>query len=452
MRWADTDASEFTMKPFIVCLLALVISACADPCRSTYTHGETTRITVGSLTFERRAFTQGICGPAFVRRSALQANGEAELIVSNFHKQVAFTVPDGSLRAFTLNADLTDWTQRAIFEPEDAIKWPNATRVADLNADGRQDVIVGTGFLTCQLVPWTAPCGGLIWFEQTPDGWVRHDVISPGNERFIHEAARVDVDQDGDLDLVSVLESMKTPFGTDYAAEVIWFEALEPGRFATEPHRIGDGLGSLVEPHDVDGDGDVDLISGEYFAGLGASYTWMEQVEAPSSDQPAGVWVRHLIDDQSGPSIQFTLIEDLFGDGVTRGVGSNHTNTTSNPDDPASEVAVYTPTADPRAPWTKQVISDDIISRPGTGVAAPGIFGYGDADNDGDIDLVVSGDGDPRIFLFEQTAPGEFVQHTLETNLGQAGGMLIEDFDGDGDNELLVTGYEDNVLFIYSQP
>ena len=86
---------------------------------------------------------------------ALQANGEAELIVSNFHKQVAFTVPDGSLRAFTLNADLTDWTQRAIFEPEDAIKWPNATRVADLNADGRQDVIVGTGFLTCQLVPWT---------------------------------------------------------------------------------------------------------------------------------------------------------------------------------------------------------------------------------------------------------------------------------------------------------
>ena len=46
----------------------------------------------------------------------------------------------------------------------------------------------------------------------------------------------------------------------------------------------------------------------------------------------------------------------------------------------------------------------------------------------------------------------QIVQHTLETNLGQAGGMFIEDFDGDGDNELLVTGYEDNVLFIYSQP
>ena len=62
----------------------------------------------------------------------------------------------------------------------------------------------------------------------------------------------------------------------------------------------------------------------------------------------------------------------------------------------------------------------------------------------------MSGDGDPRL-LFEQTAPGEFVQHTLEMT-SAAGGMLIEDFDGDGDNELLVTGYEDNVLFIYSQP
>ena len=218
-------------------------------------------------------------------RRSVAGKRRGELIV-----ELSSRSPSQSLtaRCAPLRSTPTSPTGRnAIFEPEDAISG-RTPHVADLNADGRQDVIVGTGFLTCQLVPWTAPCGGLIWFEQTPDGWVRHDVISPGNERFIHEGLPVDVDQDGDLDLVSVLESMKTPFGTDYAAEVIWFEALEPGRFATEPHRIGDGLGSLVEPHDVDGDGDVDLISGEYFAGLGASYTWMEQVEAPPSDQPAG--------------------------------------------------------------------------------------------------------------------------------------------------------------------
>ena len=136
---------------------------------------------------------------------------------------------------------------------------------------------------------------------------------------------------------------------------------------------------------------------------------------------------------------------------MTRGVGSNHTNTVSVADDEPSEIAIYTPTTDPKAPWDKRVISQGIVSRPGTGTAAPGIFGYGDADNDGDIDLIVSGDGDPRIFLFEQTAPGEFTQHTLEASLGQAGGMVIKDLNGDGSNELLVTGYEDNVLFVYSQ-
>lgn len=424
---------------------------CAEPCLSTYEHGDEATIDLGTMRFKRRAFTDGICGPAFVQVTPLRADGAPELLVSNFHKQVGFSVPNGSLRAFALNASLSDWTQRSIFEPKDDIKWPNASRTADLNADGRDDVIVGTGFLTCQLVPWTAPCGGLVWFEQRADGWRRHDVVTPGLDRFIHEGIPVDVDQDGDLDLISVLESMNTPFGTDYAAQAVWFEALEPGRFASEPHIIGEGMGSLVETHDVDRDGDLDLVSAEYFAGLGASYAWMEQVSAPTSDAPAGVWKRHIIDDTSGPSIQLTLIDDLYGDGVMRGVGSNHTNTVSVADDEPSEIAVYTPTVDPRQPWTKAVISQGIVSRPGTGTAAPGIFGYGDADNDGDIDLLVSGDGDPRIFLFEQTTPGEFTQHTLEQSLGQAGGMVIGDLNGDGLNELLVTGYEDNVLFVYSQ-
>ena len=33
-----------------------------------------------------------------------------------------------------------------------------------------------------------------------------------------------------------------------------------------EPIAIGQGLGSLPELYDVDGDGDLDLVSAEYFA------------------------------------------------------------------------------------------------------------------------------------------------------------------------------------------
>jgi hypothetical protein len=70
-------------------------------------------------------------------------------------------------------------------------------------------------------------------------------------------------------------------------------------------------------------------------------------------------------------------------------------------------------------------------------------------DSDGDIDLAVSGDGDKRAFVLEQTAPGEFTTHVLEDPLGQAGGMKIVDFDGDGNMEIVASGYDENAIYLY---
>ena len=72
-----------------------------------------------------------------------------------------------------------------------------------------------------------------------------------------------------------------------------------------------------------------------------------------------------------------------------------------------------------------------------------------DYDSDGDLDVLLSGDGDPRVFWLEQTSPGAFVQHVLETGLSQAGGCKVVDLDGDGANELVVTGYETNAVYVY---
>ena len=79
------------------------------------------------------------------------------------------------------------------------------------------------------------------------------------------------------------------------------------------------------------------------------------------------------------------------------------------------------------------------------------MFGHGDIDGDGDIDLAVAGDGDVRTYWLEQTAPGAFVQHTIEESLGQASGALVVDLDGDGRSELVFTGYEDNVVNVYTR-
>ncbi|WP_288452040.1 hypothetical protein, partial [uncultured Microbacterium sp.] len=96
----------------------------------------------------------------------------------------------------------------------------------------------------------------------------------------------------------------------------------------------------------------VDIASAEYFAGKGASFTWYEQIEAPSDTQPAGLWERHIIDDEVGPSIQLSFINNLMGDGKMGAVGSVHTNTAKEPADPwESAVYRYEIPEDVRQPW-----------------------------------------------------------------------------------------------------
>ncbi|MDD5089919.1 MAG: VCBS repeat-containing protein [Candidatus Wallbacteria bacterium] len=68
-----------------------------------------------------------------------------------------------------------------------------------------------------------------------------------------------------------------------------------------------------------------------------------------------------------------------------------------------------------------------------------------DPDGDHDLDIVVHGDGDPNIYLIEQTAKGVFTTVILLTEMPQ-GGVAASDLDGDGYDEIVVTSYEKNRL------
>ena len=411
-----------------------------------------------SLSFERVTLDSAANGPAFVTLEDVNADGRLDLIVSKFGQvdMATFTIPNGEVTAYLQGESLMDWTPVQIVTQEDGIIWPNDVTMHDIDLDGDLDAVVPSGFLACAFIPGGAPCGSLQWFENTGGDFVPHVIVDPGNELFFHLGLFEDIDNDGIRDLLTVGEKRPAPGMGEDEALAMWFKGdASADRFEKEPRIIGEGMGSMPTLHDVDGDGDLDIVSAEFFANMDTSFAWYERLTEPSVENPGGQWKRHVIDDQVGPAIQLSLIADFIGDGQLMAVGANHVNTAKSPADPwESAIYMYASPAYPREPWQGTKISEGIGSEPGLPTApqaAPGIFGHGDAEGDGDIDLIVSGDGDPTIYLLEQTAPGAFTSWIFDEGLPQAGGMKISDLDGDGVAEIVVTGYENNVLNLYIQ-
>lgn len=433
-------------------LMAAMWFGCGDPCASPFALATEKQMTSGGLNMTRTVLDAGVCGPAFATTGDLNGDGHTELLVSWFGHQDGPSIPNGGLNLYDFSAGLDAAAMTQILQAEDNVKWPNAPHLGDVDADGDDDILVGLGFLTCLISPYTATCGGLLGFENRDGAFHRFDVVPPGDELFFHSGLLADMDGDGIDDIVTVGESIATPFGHTDRAETQWYRGQGGGQFDAEPRIVGEGLGSLPVLLDIDGDGDIDIAGAEFFRADAATFAWFEQVSPPTDTDPAGVWTRHVIADAFGPAIQLSAVPDATANGGYRFFGANHVNNAPDETDPMQPVVtMMTPGDDPTQPWEVTVIADDFqVMEAGAGVGAPGIFGHGDVDGDGDEDLLLSGDGDAGVYWLEQTDPGIFVQHVLEPDLTQAGAMIIEDLDNDGQNELVVSGYDDNVIFVYN--
>ena len=132
--------------------------------------------------------------------------------------------------------------------------------VHDVNADGKNDLIVGNGHGY-----------GLAWYEQTgdattPEGWTKHDIETDKSQ--FHEMQLADLDNDGAVELVTG-KRYRAHNGHDPGADEplgLYYYEINKGNFERVvvdygPYDQASGTGLYMWIADVDGNGWLDLVA-----------------------------------------------------------------------------------------------------------------------------------------------------------------------------------------------
>lgn len=306
------------------------------------------------------------------------------------------------------------------------------TFIADVDGDGRMDVLganKGAADIIDPSLPSAARPTSLFLIEGDPldaANW-REQILS--REVVPNTAMPVDIDGDGDLDVLSAARLRQTMTMLENTG------AREGGGIEVMPHPItivpgfdapegwhGTSNGFQTDFEDIDGDGRLDLAVSVYEtpspiegSPLMAALGWLKQPE--SLDGP---WVYHRIGDILPDVVIGIELADFDGDGdldaVTGGYSGlnilkgGYSGASRDYDEPevtaassVGRIAWFENTGDPTASWRRHDISRRVRGMYDAFIAI-------DMDGDGDLDLVTtrgnSGEFDGVIWL-EQVRTSE---------------------------------------------
>ncbi|MFQ6098694.1 MAG: FG-GAP repeat domain-containing protein [Armatimonadota bacterium] len=260
------------------------------------------------------------------------------------------------------------------------------TLIADVNGDGRNDVIIGgkSGDVN------------LFWYENP--SWTRHDMASAPNL----EAGGVvlDVDGNGRLDVVA---------GQQIGGhELYWFECPPDPTQPWAKHVIEDRFEKYHDQAvgDVDGDGEPEIVALSQRTGALVYY------DIPR-DPHASPWPRdccHVIAN-GVPNVEGLVVVDIDGDGRNEVIAGPN---------------IFRPVA--RGRWEVQQFARDFAM---TRVAV------GDLNDDGRLEIVLcEGESDPGRLAW--CAPPAWEPRVLRDDLFHPHSLAVADFDGDGYPDIFV--------------
>ncbi len=155
--------------------------------------------------------------------------------------------------------------------------------LTDFDKDGDTDALVTNGDMFDEFM--LKPYHGISLLENRGDLTFRETVLAPLSG--VHRALAGDMDGDGDLDVVAAALLPGMARHTQQTGvtlpSLVWLEQVAPGRFRRHTLEKG-GYHASIDLGDVDGDADLDIVTGTFQAdpGPGAEFVevWLNQGRA----------------------------------------------------------------------------------------------------------------------------------------------------------------------------
>ena len=230
-----------------------------------------------TLTYRQPAFARRViderAGPIHVVPVDLNKDGRMDFVtvIAQEHETVEALLNEGNgkfRREVLYRGPHPNWGSSGI-------------QVVDLDKDGDLDVLVTNGDMFDDDI--LKPYHGIRWLENRGSfPFVEHPLASMAG---VHRALAVDLDGDGDLDVVACALTVGPSSADPKLPSLVWLEQTRPGQWKRHTLELGNLTHATLDAADYDGDGDIDLVTGNWIAGR-TSETWVEVWENRSAGRP----------------------------------------------------------------------------------------------------------------------------------------------------------------------
>jgi hypothetical protein len=214
-------------------------------------------------------------GPALVFESIVldDRSGAIHVPVADLNTDgrpdfVALFAQEHEIVVAFLNDGAGGFERETVYDARDPSVGSSGIELVDLDRDGDLDVLYTNGDTFDSTI--VKPYHGVRWLENTGEFPFRpHELTSlPG----VHRALAGDLDGDGDLDIAACAllpANLLTDLDPERCDALIWLEQTTPGQFERHVLERGAPRHAAMTLADLDGDGDLDLVSGVFGGGEG---------------------------------------------------------------------------------------------------------------------------------------------------------------------------------------